>query len=60
MARVEATLAMATERRQTRGMFTIEHEFDSTVITLVDEGASPLQEDVVINSFAECLSLIHI
>ncbi|WP_109466612.1 hypothetical protein [Albibacillus kandeliae] len=38
-------------------MFTIEHEFDSTVITLVDEGASPLQEDVVINSFAECVTL---
>ncbi len=38
-------------------MFTIEHEFDSTVITLVDEGASPLQEDVVINSFAEWVTL---
>ncbi|MCV2888624.1 hypothetical protein [Ruegeria aquimaris] len=38
-------------------MFTIEHEFDSTVITLVDEGETPLQEDVVINSFAECLTL---
>lgn len=38
-------------------MFTIEHEFDSTVITLVDEGASPLLEDVIINSFAECVTL---
>lgn len=38
-------------------MFTIEHEFDSTVITLVDEGSAPLQEDVVINSFAECVTL---
>ncbi|UWQ93314.1 hypothetical protein QEZ52_08485 [Aliisedimentitalea scapharcae] len=38
-------------------MFTIEHEFDSTVITLVDEGATPLLEDVVINSFAECVTL---
>jgi hypothetical protein len=38
-------------------MFTIEHEFDATVITLVDEGASPLQEDVTINSFAEVLTL---
>ncbi len=38
-------------------MFTIEHEFDSTVITLVDEGATPLQEDVVINSFAECITI---
>lgn len=39
-------------------MFTIEHEFDATVITLVDElppdappGARPLNEDVVIQAF---------
>ncbi|MBT6189310.1 MAG: hypothetical protein HOI22_03480 [Tateyamaria sp.] len=38
-------------------MFTIEHEFDATVITLVDEGAVPLQEDVVVNSFAECVTV---
>ncbi|MEM9551987.1 MAG: hypothetical protein AAGA05_12475 [Pseudomonadota bacterium] len=38
-------------------MFTIEHEFDATVITLVDDGATPLQEDVTINSFAECVTL---
>lgn len=29
-------------------MFTIEHEFDATVITLVDEGDDGLHEDVVI------------
>ncbi len=38
-------------------MFTIEHEFDATVITLVDEGETPLLEDVVINSFAECVTI---
>lgn len=38
-------------------MFSIEHEFDATVITLVDEGDAPLLEDVVINSFAECVTL---
>lgn len=38
-------------------MFTIEHEFDATVITLMDDGARPLQEDVVINSFAECVTV---
>lgn len=38
-------------------MFTIEHEFDATVITLVDEGETPLQEDVVINAFTECITL---
>lgn len=32
-------------------MFTIEHEFDASVITLVDEGLGPLREDVVINAF---------
>lgn len=38
-------------------MFTIEHEFDSTVITLVDDGRAPLQEDVIVNSFAECITV---
>ncbi|TGN57289.1 hypothetical protein E4L95_13515 [Paracoccus liaowanqingii] len=35
-------------------MFTIEHDFDATVITLIDEaapGARPLNEDVVILGF---------
>lgn len=32
-------------------MFTIEHDFDATVITLVDEGAAALAEDVVITAF---------
>lgn len=39
------------------GMFTIEHEFDSTVITLVDEGTPYLNEDVIINAFAECFTV---
>ncbi|MQQ07957.1 hypothetical protein GFB49_05785 [Epibacterium sp. SM1979] len=38
-------------------MFTIEHEFDSTVITLVDEGAAHLQEDVIVNAFSECVTV---
>ncbi len=38
-------------------MFTIEHEFDATVITLVDEGDAPLQEDVVINAFEDCITV---
>lgn len=33
-------------------MFTIEHEFDATVITLVDEGQLPLREDVTLHAFA--------
>ena len=38
-------------------MFTIEHEFDATVITLVDEGAAPLKEDVIINAFEDCVTI---
>ena len=38
-------------------MFTIEHEFDSTVITLVDEGSVALQEDVTILAFDDCIVL---
>lgn len=38
-------------------MFSIEHEFDSSIITLVDESQSAAQEDVVINAFAECITL---
>lgn len=42
-------------------MFTIEHEFDVTVITLVDDGEDlPLQEDVVINAFEDCVTLDQI
>lgn len=38
-------------------MFTIEHEFDATVITLVDEGETPLREDVTLNAFASLITL---
>ncbi len=33
-------------------MFTIEHEFDATVVTLIDEGKAPLMEDLIITVFA--------
>lgn len=42
-------------------MFSIEHEFDATVVVLIDEGEvsgqSPLQEDVTISSFEECVTV---
>ncbi|HEY9039984.1 MAG TPA: hypothetical protein VIN05_13690 [Roseovarius sp.] len=46
-------------------MFSIEHEFDATVITLIDDftppapgaAAPPLQEDVIINAFEECVTI---
>lgn len=38
-------------------MFTIEHDFDATVITLIDEGHDGLMEDVIINAFDDCVTL---
>ncbi len=40
-------------------MFTIEHEFDATVITLVDEGVQTLalREDIIIEAFEDCVVL---
>ena len=38
-------------------MFTIEHDFDATVITLVDEGAAPLTEDVTVCAFEDCITV---
>ncbi len=38
-------------------MFSIEHDFDATVITLVDEGRAPLGEDVIVNAFEECVTV---
>jgi hypothetical protein len=33
-------------------MFTIEHEFDATIVTLIDEGKAPLMDDLTITIFA--------
>jgi hypothetical protein len=38
-------------------MFTIEHDFDATIVTLVDDGETPLQEDVAITAFAGCVTV---
>jgi hypothetical protein len=38
-------------------MFTIEHEFDSSVITLVDEGETPLREDITLRAFEDQITL---
>lgn len=38
-------------------MFTIEHEFDATVVTLVDDGGVPLQEDITISAFEACVTV---
>ena len=34
-------------------MFTIEHDFDASVITLIDEGPAPRKGDITITAFAE-------
>jgi len=36
-------------------MFTIEHQFDATVITLIDEGAAPLAQDVIVEAYEDCV-----
>jgi hypothetical protein len=38
-------------------MFTIEHEYDATVVTLVDESGPPLKEDVIVNAFDDCVTI---
>ncbi len=38
-------------------MFTIEHEFDATVITLVDDDAAPLSEDIAVHAFEDCVAV---
>jgi hypothetical protein len=39
-------------------MFTIEHTFDATVITLVDEGEDGhLLDDVIVNAFEDCVTV---
>jgi hypothetical protein len=38
-------------------MFTIEHDFDATVVTLVDEGGPHLLEDVTIHAFEDCVTV---
>ncbi len=38
-------------------MFTVEHEFDATIVTLVDEAARHRQEDVTVTAFEDCVTI---
>ena len=38
-------------------MFTIEHEFDATVVTLVDDAAKHRQDDITITAFDDCVTI---
>ncbi|MEM9853819.1 MAG: hypothetical protein AAF841_05120 [Pseudomonadota bacterium] len=38
-------------------MVTVEHDFDATVVTLVDEGPAPLREDITLSAFEDCITV---
>lgn len=38
-------------------MFTIEHEFDASVITLIDDDASPEMEDITLTFFEDSVTI---
>jgi hypothetical protein len=40
-------------------VFTVEHEFDASVVTLVDEGERPLKDDVIITVFEDCITVVQ-
>ena len=43
-----------------RTMFTIEHEFDHTAITLMDEGEEPRGDEAIILAFEDCVVIEQI
>ena len=53
-------IARVLRARYAGRMFTIEHEFDATVVTLIDEGEAPLVEDVTINAFEDCVTVTQL
>jgi hypothetical protein len=53
----QLTACAGRRSRYSALMFTIEHEFDATVVTLVDEGPAPLIEDITINAFEDCITV---
>ena len=40
-------------------MFTIEHDFDATIIPLIDEGAPSLREDITIRAADDRVSVVQ-
>lgn len=38
-------------------MFTIEHDFEATIVTLIDEGAEFLRGDITIHAFQDCITI---
>ena len=50
-------LVYRCRRRHFDDMFTIEHEFDATIVTLVDDPATHRQEDVTVTAFEDCVTI---
>jgi hypothetical protein len=50
---------ISLKNKRNQNMFTIEHEFDATVVTLIDEGRGHRQPDVTVNAFEECITLVQ-
>lgn len=55
--RRDIALGKAVQAGYILGMFTIEHDFDATIVTLIDEGGPHLTEDVTVNAFEDCVTL---
>ena len=51
------SLVPVMDRPQGKDMFTIEHEFDATVITLIDDVATHRQQDITITAFEDCVTI---
>ena len=52
---IRFSLVPLSQFAQSQHMFTIEHEFDATVVTLIDDAAPHRQDDVTITAFEDCI-----
>jgi hypothetical protein len=41
-------------------MFTVEHDYDATVVTLMDEGPAPLLDDVIVSALDDCITVVQV
>jgi len=57
LQKVETNIKLKQQKFKEIPMFSIEHEFDCTVITILDEGSKQLTEDITVTNFEECTTL---
>ena len=57
MKKVATYIKLKQQKFKEIPMFSIEHEFDCTVITILDEGSKQLTEDITVTNFEECTTL---